>query len=599
MAPVLAHSMRLIPPIISPDTPSDGEKRVFALLAADSAGGSAQASVDHAPAAHAPAADTTGWTVLHSLDIAHHRRQKEGEIDFLIVAPGLGVLALEVKGCHELHRSEGLWYYGADAAGDPRGPFKQASEAMHSVRARLCKHRPHLLGVLFQSAVCFPFLPFTEPSEEWQPWQVVDAGKLEARSIGDCILAVLAQARERTASLHQTWFDAAAAEPTTAQCDEIVRVLRPDYESYESPKSRAQRTDEEIRYYTELQFDALDHMRRMSRVVFDGPAGTGKTLLALEAARRAHASGRRALLLCFNRPLAEWLREQAAGVAETTTVSDHMVRAAGIPSGSPQLEGGRDFWDVELPRLACDGLIERPPDYDELIVDEAQDVLRHQFLDVLDLSLGGGIQNGTWRVFGDFGHQAIYGDSVDLDAFRDGAGGGCGVYELDENCRNSPAVAALACSGGGIAAGYARVLRADDGEAPSVRFYAGAAQQRELLCAALERLASAGFTGPQVAVLSTRSDAHCMAATLDGQPWRDRVVPLVREGPHGPVVDLHSGRTRYASVHRFKGLEARAVVLTDVDRLDRPRERDLFYIGATRATQRLIVLAHESLRGRL
>jgi ATP-dependent exoDNAse (exonuclease V) alpha subunit len=52
-------------------------------------------------------------------------------------------------------------------------------------------------------------------------------------------------------------------------------------------------------------------------------------------------------------------------------------------------------------------------------------------------------------------------------------------------------------------------------------------------------------------------------------------------------------------VHRFKGLEARAVVLTDVERLGTPLDRDLFYIGATRATQRLVVLAPESLRERL
>ena len=73
----------------------------------------------------------------------------------------------------------------------------------------------------------------------------------------------------------------------------------------------------------------------------------------------------------------------------------------------------------------------------------------------------------------------------------------------------------------------------------------------------------------------------------------------MRATPRGPVVDLKSSKTSYASVHRFKGLEARAVVLTDIERLDTPRERDLFYVGATRATQRLIVLAHESLRERL
>jgi len=218
---------------------------------------------------------------------------------------------------------------------------------------------------------------------------------------------------------------------------------------------------------------------------------------------------------------------------------------------------------------------------------------------VLDLSLDGGLREGRWRLLGDFVHQAIYDDSVDLDGFCCDQGGGCAVFELDENCRNSPAVAALACAGGGIGGGYVRVMRADDGDLPEVRFWESSAHQHELLCAALEDLRVAGFKAPEVAILSTRNGTACVASTLTEQPWHDRLTPLARSGPHGPIVDLHSGKTRYATVHRFKGLESRAVVLTDIERLNTPRERDLFYIGATRATQRLIVLAHESLRGKL
>jgi hypothetical protein len=73
------------------------------------------------PPAPPAAAD---WTVLHSLDIAEHRRQLAGEIDFLVVAPGEGVLVLEVKGCYVLRRKDGAWYYGANDEADHRGPFR-------------------------------------------------------------------------------------------------------------------------------------------------------------------------------------------------------------------------------------------------------------------------------------------------------------------------------------------------------------------------------------------------------------------------------------------------------------------------------------------
>ena len=108
------------------------------------------------------------------------------------------MLVIEVKGCHRLRRERGLWFYGRDPDGDPRGPFKQASEAMHSLRDRLARQRTHLHGVLFQSAVCFPFIDFTDVSEEWHGWQVIDHARLQQRPLTDWVAAALhAGARAR------------------------------------------------------------------------------------------------------------------------------------------------------------------------------------------------------------------------------------------------------------------------------------------------------------------------------------------------------------------------------------------------------------------
>ena len=396
--------MRLIPPTFAPDTTSDGERLVFERLSALAAGGE-------------PGPDTTGWSVLHSLDIVDPAARLAAEIDFLVVVPGKGVLALEVKGAHRLHRADGLWYYGANPQPDARGPFRQAADAMHSLRTHLVKRHPDLARVVFWSAACFPFVDFSEESEEWFAWQAIDRRALAARGLAAALEAVLDRARARLVERAAPWFHPERGEPRPEQCELIVGALRGDFEFYESPKARARRLDEEVRHYTEEQFEALDAIAGNPRIVFDGPAGTGKTLLAIEAARREAAAGRRVLLLCFNRPLGRWLQEEttdlaprargAAGVT-TRTLHEHMRVLAGI-TPTPEQACSQRFWQEELPELAVMALLEgieraerdggsAAAVFDVLVVDEAQDLLRTSYLDLLDLTVAGGLAGASWRL---------------------------------------------------------------------------------------------------------------------------------------------------------------------------------------------------------
>lgn len=81
---------KMIPSVISPSIESRAEKRIFEWFA------------------NAP--NTENWVVLHSLGISNHNRHMYGEIDFLVLAPKLGVFALEVKG-GRVRREDGVWYF--------------------------------------------------------------------------------------------------------------------------------------------------------------------------------------------------------------------------------------------------------------------------------------------------------------------------------------------------------------------------------------------------------------------------------------------------------------------------------------------------------
>src|SRR4051812_39225575 len=112
---------RMIPAVMDPSTRSPGEKEVFRRFRDDPA--------------------TRDWIVLHSFDLPRHVAQIEGAADFVVLAPGLGMLCLEVKGHHRItRRDDGLWVMGGDAP-TPRSPFKQADDNMRSLMAILARRR--------------------------------------------------------------------------------------------------------------------------------------------------------------------------------------------------------------------------------------------------------------------------------------------------------------------------------------------------------------------------------------------------------------------------------------------------------------------------
>ena len=561
----------MIPATIDPHTPSPGEKDVFQRLASD------------------PAAED--WTVIHSLDLPHHVRQISGELDFVVLVPEKGILCLEVKAAASISRRDGLWYYGKEPKGDPRGPFRQASDGMHSLRERLTKRYPPAGSAVFWSAVVLPYTSLDFQSEEWHSWQLIDSPRYRSASLAETCVAVLDRAREFLAGKQSAgWFDPDSTVPTAEDCERIAHVLRPDFEVFQSPRERRKQVSEELKRYTEEQFAALDAMSRNPRVVFEGPAGTGKTLLAIESARRAAAEGKRVLFVCFNRLLGAWLRSETEPLGESVTAGtlhSYMLRLAGL-DGPPLSD--RDFWEDELPHLALERLLdtEGAASFDILLVDEAQDLLEERYLNVLDLSLAGGLSSGEWRLFGDFERQSIYGTgATSLGSFLERRGEAVPVYSLRTNCRNTPRVATLVRLLSHLEPDYSKVLRPDDGVEPELRFFPPERPRADALTRALDELRADGYNGRDVAVLSPRATGSS-AESVSDQPWCDRLRPFG---------DSSGGHTVYGTIHAFKGLEAPAVVVTDLDEVSGPAAEALFYIAVTRPTERLILVLPDAVRG--
>jgi hypothetical protein len=561
---------RMIPPIIPPSCDSAGEREIFNRLKEDPA--------------------TKEWIVLHSLDIAHHLRQIAGEADFVIVAPELGVLCLEVKACHSLQRANGLWYYGHDPRGDPRGPFKQASEAMHSLRQQVVKIDPALSRVPFWSAVAFPYVEFNVSCDEWHPWQVIDSSRFLRQPLARLLTGILRSARSHLKTQPSAkWFRDTDQLPTLPQAAAIARILRPNFEFNEKAPDRRARHQAEILRYTEEQFAALDAMEENRRVLFSGPAGTGKTVLALESARRASASGKKVLWLCFNRLLGRWVSQHPAAKFPNVVAATFHQYLLGVSGIKLPAEPADAFWAKDLPEAAVANLLAghaNAPSFDILVADEIQDLLSPAYLDVMDLVLRDGLAGGCWRLFGDFERQMLYGqDRKALDDLMSGRFGSFAKCTLRVNCRNTPRVAALSYLLGKLSPNYSRVLRPDDRVEPIISYYATPSQQRKELVKILTHLNKDSFIGDDIVVLSPKAGQRCAAGAVTDPPWADQLAAFEQATP---------GQIRYTTIQSFKGLDSPAIVVTDIEHLAGEHFSSLFYVATTRSLERLYILVHET-----
>jgi DNA polymerase III delta prime subunit len=570
---------RMIPPSIPVAAPK-GERLLFAKLRDDP--------------------KTREWVVFHSFDIRRHVARHEGEADMLIVAPGYGVLCLEIKGC-DVSRLDGMWIYPYGTS--PIGPFRQASDAAHSIRKYIGQKDSSLSGLMFHSAVVLTEIDFEEKSLEWHPWQVIGRTNLLRMPISSLIEGVFDRARNhyRIHNATYSWFENQSSRPSVKQVNSIANLLRGDFEYTGSAQYGVEIAEASIRRYTEEQFVAIDNLADNPRILFKGPAGTGKTFLAIEAARRSVRERKRTALLCFNSLLGEWMKSETEDIAVEAknlgvdfyvgTLPSLMLSIARIHI---PISFDRHFWQNVLPTQTIDALLSDKKDFpifDMLIVDEAQDLLSELNLDVMSLLLESGLNGGHWAIFGDFERQAIFSEYTGesgLNLLRQRAGDSVCTLGLRINCRNSLRIAEAVTITAGMSPGYSRVLQSIEASDVEPVFYRKVGDQAHALQLVVRKLLLT-FSPSQIVILSTRTDSESCAA---------KIQEGVDELPFTPYKHAGTGSSsiRFASIHAFKGLESAAIVLTDVEHIEDEQAKALLYVGMSRARVQLFILMNDRVR---
>jgi hypothetical protein len=537
------------------------------------------------------AAGTDDWVCVHSLGLARHSTKRRGEIDFALIMPE-GVVVLEVKG-GRVERRGGYWVHTdrfgvAHTKGE--SPFDQASSAMFALERDLRERfgRGSRIGnVLLGFGVLLPDVEFEAlgvEAERAQVYDVRDARAPFALWVRKLVDSTRARQRRQRNGL------------VKSELASLVDYLRGDFALVPSFDVTATDINRGLHRLTRRQAAVVADFDRYPRLVVKGSAGTGKSLLAVEALRREVSQGKRALLLCYNRFLGAKLLAAAAAIPGAYVRHAHGFMRdviAGSPfardfdiASSVETDAKRLYGELypEFASLALTGAVHEP--FDAVVIDEAQDLLAPAFVDVVDQALRGGIDGGRWRIFLDANEQAaIYGRLDDRTLARLEMMGPVSVLPL--NCRNTTQIHLATRA---IAQPRSAAMASQQGEAVERRWFEDDASLTKQLRQVLDELSDQSVPPGCITVLYPRLtdglERAFAAMRVKGLALED--VPLLG------TKDL-SGVT-HATASAFKGLENDVIVMAGVEKVNGDWSRAAAYVALSRARVRLYVLAHVAVR---
>ena len=343
---------------------------------------------------------------------------------------------------------------------------------------------------------------------------------------------------------------------------------------------------------TAFQEMLMESITRNPRMQIEGVAGSGKSLLVQWETSRLVAEGKRVVVLCYNDLLAEQMqntfKKKGYDDSQVVAASFHKlackyVRAAKVKGfARHEPEEGADM--TEYYKAAAANLApaiqelrkKKKQLFDALIIDEGQD-FESGWIDAT-LQLLKDPEKGIVRFFYDR-HQAIY-KGRNFDANKTISA--MPVMVLKRGYRSTKKILEWVYDNTNI-----RIPCYDEtptGRPVDVRTYTEPAEQEELLRKEIARLRKKGVGPEDILVVSLRSRRNSGLATLNDSDFQ--------------WSDINDSLNKFAinmvSAYRYKGLDKRVVILTDLELSPRgpgyiPEKANLIMVGATRAKEHLIV----------
>jgi hypothetical protein len=531
------------------------------------------------------------YAVFHSYPWLRPDRDltlREGEADFIILHQEFGMLVVEAKGGLIDYQAP-LWKRKVRRSWEViKDPFEQAKRNMHKLNEVIeaaCDGDVHKNDYAYGFCAAFPTHDYMGrvPNN-------ADPVIIISRSDMDNI-------HEKVESAFAGWNKNKPALDNRSY-SKVVSALLPEFKLFRPVSADLHSDLEQIKELTEGQIEFFRNVTS-DRVFVDGVAGSGKTFLAMDRAKH-FAKTTNTLLVCFNKELALWWREQFFGDREQVSgpVSDHdskgnlsilwfhslasrVAKSANISFDVPDAYQARqDFYRKEAANLIEQAAMVMDENsefrFDAIVLDEGQD-FHPAWWDCMNYCLLKKENDGIFYAFAD-PDQSLWdwAESKPKLPFPT-------TLSLEKNCRNTRVIAIASSNIAKVESQFLEKspigLKPNISRPPSIEASKGIVNQ-----VVKELIEKHSVEASEIALIGPRNYKNGSLGSLDELLG----IPLIDSAS-----DWRENKGILVTTSRaFKGLEADAVIVYDLGEFESYFSPTDLYVACTRARSYLHLIVH-------
>lgn len=498
----------------------------------------------------------------------NHFEKDEYEIDFIICKPNEAILCLEVKGgVINYDGSTNRWFQNSKPL--KNGPDIQATSASHNL---INRYRKLSREVPIGWAVCFPDCEVLDDSRlptSLDKNRVIDQKSLlfiemALESIFDQIKS---QNPERTGCRHYVY-------------NEFKNDLLRGLGLVQRLGTRFKHEDERFIELFENQLNVFKQVSENDRIIVNGPAGSGKTIVAKELVKELASEDNNVLFLCFNRTLANKLSYDTGirNNEQITAGSFHSFTKRFIEEYDSEWWEKQNikeemFWELKLPAKLEEILNNNQdeiPKYDALVIDEGQDFKEFWFELLFRLVK----ENGKKIIFLDR-VQDIFNRNVTIPEVSEFV-----KFTLPENCRNTKKIVQYLEQTIDEPIKVRNVPIGDEVELYTAKNSIDL--QTKLVSEIKELTNNHGIDNDQILILINSDKSSSSISNLKRIGKFD-IKALDNKAR------VQRGSIAYSNINLFKGLEWDIVFVIDTHLIEPDKLKSMLYTQASRARHKLYI----------